>query len=66
MAETDHRYTWDSPEVVVIDNIRGTLDSAAVSSVLTSTVWGDRRLGVSELVHLPVRCTWAATGNNPD
>jgi hypothetical protein len=55
----------DSPTFVVIDNLRRTLDSAALSSVVTSTSWIDRKLGVSENLRLPVRCVWAATGNNP-
>jgi hypothetical protein len=54
-----------SPELVVIDNLRHTLDSGALSSALTSLVWSDRRLGASENVILPVRCVWVATGNNP-
>jgi len=51
--------------VVLIDNLRRRLDSAAVSSVITATVWEDRLLGVSETVRIPVRCAWVATGNNP-
>jgi hypothetical protein len=53
------------PEVVVIDNLRRTLDSAALSSVLTLRVHTDRLLGKSENVELAVQCVWIATGNNP-
>lgn len=53
------------PDIVVIDNLRHRLDSAALSSVLTARTWTDRRLGASENVVVPVRCVWAATGNNP-
>jgi hypothetical protein len=49
----------------LIDNLRRELDSAAVSSIITSTVWEDRILGSSEVARTPVRCAWAATGNNP-
>jgi hypothetical protein len=51
--------------VVLIDNLRNRLDSAAVASVITSTIWEDRVLGKSENVLIPVRCAWIATGNNP-
>ena len=51
--------------VLLIDNLRRRLDSAAVSAAITSTRWEDRLLGVSETIWLPVRCAWVATGNNP-
>jgi hypothetical protein len=53
------------PSVVLLDNLRYRLDSSALSSCMTSTVWTDRRLGVNEMVVVPVRCAWCATGNNP-
>ena len=53
-----------APTVNYIDNLRGFIDSASLSSVLTSTVWGDRILGKSETVSLPNRAVWIATGNN--
>lgn len=48
-----------------IDNLRGRLDSAAVASAITSPTWDDRVLGASEVVKIPVRCAWLASGNNP-
>lgn len=51
--------------VTLIDNLRGKLDSAAVSSAITAMVWEDRKLGTSDTIRLPVRCAWVATGNNP-
>jgi hypothetical protein len=54
-----------TPAFVVLDNLRRRLDSAALSSVLTSTRWEDRRLGASENIRLDVTCAWVATGNNP-
>jgi hypothetical protein len=51
--------------VILIDNLRRRLDSAAVSSAITSPTWEDRLLGASEIVRIPVRCAWCATGNNP-
>ncbi len=53
------------PAVVLIDNLREPLDSAAVSAVLTATEWEDRILGQSKMVRVPVQCAWVATGNNP-
>jgi hypothetical protein len=55
----------ESPSFVLIDNLRHRLDSGSLSAVLTSTVWKDRRLGHTETIHVPVRCAWLATGNNP-
>jgi hypothetical protein len=54
------------PSVVVIDNLRRRLDSAALSSAITSyPMWEDRQLGVSEIIRAPVHCLWLVTGNNP-
>jgi hypothetical protein len=50
---------------ILIDNVRRRLDSAALAAAITSTTWEDRILGSSEVVRLPVRCAWLATGNNP-
>jgi hypothetical protein len=52
-------------QVILIDNVRRRLDSAAIASAITAAVWEDRMLGQSEMVRVPVRCTWIATGNNP-
>ncbi len=54
-----------SPSSLLIDNLRRRLDCAALASGITATTWEDRILGASEMVRLPVRCTWLATGNNP-
>ena len=55
----------NSPPLILIDNVRGRLDSAALSAALTTLTWTDRLLGVSRMITLPVRCLWMATGNNP-
>ena len=49
---------------MLFDNLSGTLKSSALEEALTSEVWSDRRLGVSETLHLPVRCVWMGTANN--
>lgn len=54
----------EAPAVILLDNIRTRLDSAALSSVLTTIHWTDRLLGSSRNLTLPVRCLWLATGNN--
>ena len=53
------------PVAVVIDNLRRRLESSALSSAITALIVEDRILGQSEMVRLPVRCVWTATGNNP-
>ena len=55
----------DNAAVVLIDNLRRRLDSSALAAAITAPVWSDRILGVSDNAHLPVRCAWVATGNNP-
>jgi hypothetical protein len=54
------------PTLVLIDNLRHTLDSGALAAVLTAPFWEDRILGISEMARLPIRCLWIATGNNPE
>ena len=53
------------PAIVLIDNLRRRLESAALSAAITAPVWEDRILGLSEMARIPVRCVWMATGNNP-
>lgn len=60
---TAHLYEGSS--VLLIDNVRRELRSPALAVALTAPIWQDRLLSTSETVHLPVRCTWIATGNNP-
>ena len=47
-----------------LDNVHVELDSAPLARALTAAVWKDRILGVSKTLHVPIRVTWAATGNN--
>lgn len=51
---------------VMIDNVTRALDSGVLSAALTATLWSDRLLGTLDPLHLPVRCAWVATGNNPE
>lgn len=51
--------------VILLDNLTRSLDSAALAAAITSwPEWEDRLLGKTKVVRLPVRCVWAATGNN--
>jgi hypothetical protein len=50
--------------VVTIDNIEYDLWTPSLASILTATTYQDRILGRSEMVILPNRTTWIATGNN--
>ena len=52
-----------SPSAVFFDDA-GDLDSRPLAQALTTSTWRDRILGSSTTVSLPVRCVWAATGNN--
>jgi hypothetical protein len=51
-------------QLILIDNVADTLGNAPLDAALTSDVWRDRILGRSEIVHMPLRATWFATGNN--
>ena len=52
--------------MVLLDNVRSKLDSAAYSAVLTSETWSDRELGSSRTLTLPNHACWLATANNPE
>lgn len=52
-------------EAVLMDNIQRGLQSGELARAITSEVWCDRILGLSETVNLPVRQIWMGTGNNP-
>ena len=52
-------------ELLLIDNVTGTLGGAALNAALTGTSWRDRILGASEMTPaLPLVATWYATSNN--
>jgi hypothetical protein len=50
--------------VVTIDNVEYDLFTPSLAAILTATSYQDRLLGRSEMVTLPNRTTWIATGNN--
>lgn len=51
--------------VLLLDNVTRPLNSGSLASALTATIWEDRILGKSENLHIPVRCVWVTTANNP-
>ena len=53
------------PKIITLDNVPVGIRSATLASVLTSTEWTDRVLGVSRMITLPNRALWLATANNP-
>jgi hypothetical protein len=52
------------PTFFLIDNINRKMDSGGLSAALTSRNWGDRLLGESKDIAVPVECVWLATGNS--
>ena len=50
---------------ILIGNITRPLASGVLAAALTALTWSDRVLGKNDMFHLPVRCVWATTGNNP-
>lgn len=49
--------------IVLLDNIDGPVGTPSLANVLTAGSFGDRLLGVSRMIHVPVRAVWFATGN---
>jgi len=50
--------------LVLLDDVSGSLGSDVLAAALTATWWEDRLLGQTEMVRLPLRIVWLATGNN--
>jgi hypothetical protein len=55
-----------APPIVLLDNVRGRLDSAQLACAITAETWSDRILGQTRMIELPNRATWLVTGNNPE
>jgi hypothetical protein len=53
-----------APTFIVLDNLRRTLDTGALASVLTAETWEDRILGYSKTAVIPNTAVWMASGNN--
>jgi hypothetical protein len=50
--------------LVLIDNLSGSVGSDTLAAALTATEWEDRVLGFTQMVRVPLRTVWLATGNN--
>jgi hypothetical protein len=50
--------------LTIFDNVDHILDSASLALAITTSTWTDRILGRTELVTLPQRTIFIATGNN--
>ena len=59
-----HAKLTSGAAILHLDNIRRPLATSQLASALTADVWEDRALGRSEMVRVPVRCLFLATGNN--
>lgn len=54
----------DGAPVIVLDNVKGKVDSGELESVLTADTWSGRILGESRMAHLPQQSIWILTSNN--
>lgn len=50
--------------IIHLDNLGEWLDSPSLTSTLTASVYSGRRLGASEIIHVPNLGVWVGTGNN--
>lgn len=50
--------------IILIDNVEDPIGSSHLAAAITARVWIDRVLGRTEMITLPQRATWLATGNN--
>lgn len=52
-------------QLVLLDNVAGSLGNSVLDAALTATAWRDRILGESRLLNnLPLHTVWMATSNN--
>lgn len=59
-------YLRESRGGIVFDNVGRSIRHGPLAKALTDyPTWDDRLLGQSQGLHLPVRCVWAYTANNP-
>jgi hypothetical protein len=54
-----------APQIVLVDNLRKGLLSSQIAAAITANIWTDRLLQTSQMLRLPNRAMWVATGNNP-
>lgn len=54
----------ESPTMIVIDNVEGSIGSPALAMALTAGEVRDRLLGMTKIVTASLRAIWCITGNN--
>jgi hypothetical protein len=54
----------DGTSVIMFDNLVEPLGSSKLAAALTTTLWSDRKLGMTKQLILPQLATWLVTGNN--
>jgi hypothetical protein len=54
----------EGPSIIVTDNVSGIINSPILAACLTAKTWEDRILGRSQMLSLPVKAVFVATGNN--
>lgn len=50
--------------LVLLDDLSGSVGSDVLARALTAQAWEDRLLGQTQMVKLPLKMVWLATGNN--
>jgi hypothetical protein len=63
MRKTLTTAVCEGRQVLLLDNVKGRLDSPALEAFLSSTNWSDRHLGFNETISGPNLITVFATGN---
>jgi putative DNA primase/helicase len=53
-----------NPSIVLLDNVHRKLADSSLAALLTTGLWKDRILGVSQMVMLENRTLWFVTANN--
>ena len=51
-------------QLVIFDNVTGSLDTPELAAVLTARVWEDRILGQTRTISVPQNAAWIVNGNN--
>lgn len=51
---------------ILLDNLKGKVDSPTLEGMLTSDIWSDRLLGTMGEVSIPNRAAWVMTANNAE
>jgi putative DNA primase/helicase len=73
ISACDREDEWDKkilsvlrngPQIILIDNLRGKLDSGVLAQAITRTTYTSRELSRSKMLTAPNYALWIVTGNN--